>query len=86
VEVDPRCIGLALKYFTQRFDPVCGGFGSEPKFPTPVNLWFLLQLVQLRPEMLSSEDVLAAEQMSINTLQKMTFGGIHGTSLWEARG
>src|SRR5579871_4546769 len=71
-------MALALKYYTQRFDPTHGGFGSAPKFPTPVNLGFLLQLVQLKPKFLTSEALFAAEQMAMNTLQKMALGGIHG--------
>jgi uncharacterized protein YyaL (SSP411 family) len=67
-----------LKYYTQRFDPTNGGFGTAPKFPTPVNLGFLLQLAKLKPELLGKDDILAAEQMVMNTLQKMALGGIHG--------
>ena len=67
-----------MKYYTQRFDPTNGGFGTAPKFPTPVNLGFLLQLVKLKPDFLGKEDILAAEQMVMSTLQKMALGGIHG--------
>ena len=70
-----------MKYYTQRFDPTNGGFGTAPKFPTPVNLGFLLQLAKLKPEFLGKDDVLAAEQMAMNTLQKMALGGIHGMSI-----
>jgi len=73
-------MALALKYYTQRFDPTNGGFGSAPKFPTPVNLGFLLQLVNLKPDFLTSEAIFAAEQMAMSTLEKMTLGGIHGIS------
>lgn len=34
----------AYQHFMARYDPVYGGFGSAPKFPTPVNLAFLLRL------------------------------------------
>ena len=70
-----------MKYYTQRFDPTNGGFGTAPKFPTPVNLGFLLQLAKLKPDYLGENDILAAEQMVMNTLQKMALGGIHGISI-----
>lgn len=34
----------AYEHFMVRYDPLNGGFGSAPKFPTPVNLGFLLRL------------------------------------------
>lgn len=34
----------AYQHFMARYDPLYGGFGSAPKFPTPVNLAFLLRL------------------------------------------
>lgn len=34
----------SYQHFMARYDPVNGGFGSAPKFPTPVNLAFLLRL------------------------------------------
>lgn len=40
-------IATALHYFTRKFDAELGGFGGPPKFPTPVNLLFLLDLVRL---------------------------------------
>ncbi len=33
----------AADLFTSQFDPINGGFGSAPKFPTPHNLLFLLR-------------------------------------------
>ena len=72
---------MALKHYTQRFDTENGGFGSAPKFPTPVNLGFLLQLAKLKPDFLTDDDVLAAEQIAMNTLQKMALGGIHGIAV-----
>jgi uncharacterized protein YyaL (SSP411 family) len=77
-DLNTSSMALALKYYTQRFDPMNGGFGSAPKFPTPVNLGFLLQLVTLKPKSLTSDAIFAAEQMVMNTLQKMALGGIHG--------
>jgi len=78
--LDVKSLALALKFYTQRFDLENGGFGSAPKFPTPVNLGYLLELAKLKPAFLSGDAVLAAERMAMTTLQKMTLGGIHGHS------
>jgi uncharacterized protein YyaL (SSP411 family) len=79
--LDTECLGLALKHYTQRFDAENGGFGSAPKFPTPVNLGFLLQLMKLKPDFLTEDDIVAAEQIVMTTLQKMALGGIHGITV-----
>jgi uncharacterized protein YyaL (SSP411 family) len=70
-----------MKFYSQRFDAENGGFGSAPKFPTPVNLGFLLQLAKLKPDFLSKDQVTGAGQMVLMTLQKMALGGIHGKYL-----
>jgi uncharacterized protein YyaL (SSP411 family) len=70
-----------MKYYSQRFDVENGGFGSAPKFPTPVNLGFLLHLAQLKSNLLSADQVNVASQMVLMTLQKMALGGIHGKYL-----
>jgi uncharacterized protein YyaL (SSP411 family) len=80
-DLDLKSLESAMKYFTRKFDPENGGFGAEPKFPTPVNLEFLLQVAALKSEILSKQDISAAEQMVMNTLQKMALGGIHGIIL-----
>ena len=51
------------------FDPVWGGFGQAPKFPTPHNLLFLMRVgvIEKEPEAL---------QMAERTLQAMSSGGI----------
>jgi uncharacterized protein YyaL (SSP411 family) len=77
-DLDTECLGVAMKYYIRRFDPENGGFGSAPKFPTPVNLEFLLHLSKLNPDFLSPDEINAAKQMVLVTLQKMALGGIHG--------
>ena len=74
------CLRLALQHYTRRFDADNGGFGTAPKFPTPVNLGFLLELVRLKPKNLIV-DISTAEQMVMHTLQKMALGGIHGEAI-----
>ncbi len=49
-----------------RFDPVHGGFGRAPKFPSPSNLFFLLERAH-DPE---------AREMLATTLDRMARGGI----------
>lgn len=46
-----RWIKSALGYFVRKFDEEHGGFGGAPKFPTPVNLSFLLNIVKLCREL-----------------------------------
>jgi uncharacterized protein YyaL (SSP411 family) len=54
---------------SRRFDPEYGGFGSAPKFPSPSNLFFLLD----RARSGSAE----AREMLVTTLDRMARGGIH---------
>lgn len=63
-------IHLAVTEFEQRFDHDYGGFGNEPKFPTPHNLMFLLHYASLE----SDEQSLF---MVENTLKNMYRGGIY---------
>ncbi|HEX9940804.1 MAG TPA: DUF255 domain-containing protein [Thermoanaerobaculia bacterium] len=58
----------ALESLATRFDRQWGGFGGAPKFPTPSNLYLLLDLSDERPE---------AGQMLSVTLDQMARGGIY---------
>ncbi len=53
----------------RRFDPSYGGFSAAPKFPSPANLFFLLDL--------ASEGDVRARGMLVATLDHMARGGIH---------
>ncbi len=57
-----------LESLARRFDREWGGFGGAPKFPTPSNLYFLLELADERPE---------AGEMLAATLDQMARGGIY---------
>ena len=59
----------AANLFAQSFDPVWGGFGPPPKFPTPHNLIFLLRYAR------RTEDGHARE-MALHTLDCMYRGGL----------
>jgi len=62
-------INLAVTQFNQSFDHEFGGFGSEPKFPSPHNLLFLLR-----------HSYYEADQRALylveHTLERMYRGGI----------
>ena len=60
----------AKESLVRRFDERYGGFGSAPKFPTPSNLWALMELAR------DTGDEQAA-QMVEQTLDAMAEGGIY---------
>src|SRR6185295_17656755 len=64
----PGVAAAAADALARRFDVEWGGFGGAPKFPTPSNLFLLLELAGERPE--------AAEMLSA-TLDHMARGGIY---------
>lgn len=69
----------AYQHFARKYDNVNGGFASAPKFPTPVNLKFLLNLGQW-PDTVKSvvgeAECSNAAAMATNTLRNMARGGI----------
>ncbi|KAI4121807.1 MAG: hypothetical protein LQ338_006169 [Usnochroma carphineum] len=69
----------AYQHFRKRYDNTNGGFSIAPKFPTPVNLQFLLRLgqwPQAVKDVVGEEECSHAAGMVINTLRKMARGGI----------
>ncbi len=62
-------LARAFQAYKVRFDPMYGGFGGAPKFPTPHNLTFLLRYYHATQEKIALE-------MVDTTLQKMRLGGI----------
>jgi uncharacterized protein YyaL (SSP411 family) len=58
----------ALESLVRRFDPQWGGFGNAPKFPSPSNLYLLLEVASERKE---------AGEMLAATLDQMARGGIY---------
>lgn len=68
-EPDRRLLYGAYRQLQQCFDPVWGGFGAAPKFPTPHNLLFLMRFSQW-------EEKPKALQMAETALQSMARGGI----------
>ncbi|HUO87055.1 MAG TPA: DUF255 domain-containing protein [Thermoanaerobaculia bacterium] len=64
----PEVVAASLAALEQRFDAEWGGFSTAPKFPTPSNLFFLLELAADEPR---------AAGMLATTLDQMARGGIH---------
>lgn len=69
-EVTKDLVNLAATQFNQSFDHDYGGFGNEPKFPTPHNLMFLLRHSKLEGD---EKSLFMVE----NTLKHMYRGGIY---------
>ncbi|HEX2164451.1 MAG TPA: DUF255 domain-containing protein [Thermoanaerobaculia bacterium] len=63
----PEVVAPCLDALARRFDHENGGFSAAPKFPTPSNLFFLLEL--------AGEEPRAAEMLAA-TLDRMARGGI----------
>ncbi|KAL8897614.1 MAG: hypothetical protein Q9207_007130, partial [Kuettlingeria erythrocarpa] len=69
----------AYQHFRKKYDNINGGFSTAPKFPTPVNLQFLLRLgqwPQAVKDVVGEEECSNAAGMVTNTLRKMARGGI----------
>lgn len=68
-KIDSDLIQRAVEIFEHTFDPIHGGFGNAPKFPTPHNLLFLMLYAK-------ENNNLKALKMAEKTLQQMRKGGI----------
>lgn len=69
-DVTKDLVNLAVTQLNQSFDHDYGGFGNEPKFPTPHNLLFLLRHARLEGD---EKSLFMVE----NTLKHMYRGGIY---------
>ncbi len=69
-EISEDVLHKAYKFFEHSFDSRHGGFGREPKFPTPHNLSFLLRYWKFTGRM-------PALEMVEKTLDSMYLGGIY---------
>lgn len=69
-EPSENLIESAIALYSRAYDPVYGGFGLAPKFPTPHNLLFLLACYEHRGD---------AEclKMARHTLEQMYRGGLY---------
>lgn len=69
-EVNAAMVQQAANVLLRVYDPEHGGFGGAPKFPTPVNLAFLMAVYEHTPNP-QVWDVIA------NTLDHMARGGVY---------
>ena len=67
--LDLEVVHRAYDQLAERYDPLQGGFGTAPKFPSPHNLLFLTRYWHATGKT-------AALEMVENTLAKMRLGGI----------
>ncbi|KAF2182826.1 hypothetical protein K469DRAFT_584993 [Zopfia rhizophila CBS 207.26] len=78
--LDLELLDEAYEHFAAKYDEKHAGFGGAPKFPTPVNLAFLLKLGQY-PEavehVIGVKECENARNMVLSTLKALHRGGIH---------
>ena len=77
--LDIELLEEAFQHFQKKYDKINGGFSTAPKFPTPVNLSFLLRLQQWPQtvkDVIGETECQHASNMAIHTLRKMARGGI----------
>ena len=77
--LDIELLEEAFQHFQKKYDKINGGFSTAPKFPTPVNLSFLLRLQQWQQtvkDVIGETECQHASNMAIHTLRKMARGGI----------
>ncbi|KAI5623254.1 spermatogenesis-associated protein 20 isoform X1 [Silurus asotus] len=73
----PSALDVARTCFQQlahSYEEEYGGFNNSPKFPTPVNLMFLMSYWCVNRTSLEGAEAL---QMTLHTLRMMALGGIH---------
>ncbi|MEJ2190652.1 MAG: thioredoxin domain-containing protein, partial [Acidobacteriota bacterium] len=68
--LDAAAVGAAFEQLAARYDPVHGGFGAAPKFPSPHNLLFLTRYWRTTGNP-------RALEMVEHTLERMRLGGIY---------
>ncbi|KAL1865912.1 hypothetical protein Daus18300_007024 [Diaporthe australafricana] len=69
----------AYMHIAGTFDPVNGGFGVAPKFPTPAKLSFLLKLTNFPSvvaDVVGEKEVAQAKHITLHTLRKLRDGGL----------
>jgi len=69
-QLQPAVLDTTYEHLKQDYDGTNGGFGYEPKFPTPVNLEFLLRYW-------ARSGNKNALDMTLRTLRAMAAGGVH---------
>jgi uncharacterized protein YyaL (SSP411 family) len=78
-DLEVELLEEAFQHFASRYDPVNGGFGRAPKFPTAANLSFLLRLGMYPStvtDIVGQDECARATTMAVTTLLKIARGGI----------
>ncbi|CRG83048.1 putative protein YyaL [Talaromyces islandicus] len=78
-DLEVELLEEAFQHFASRYDPVHGGFGRAPKFPTAANLSFLLRLGMYPStvsDIVGQDECARATTMAVTTLLKIARGGI----------
>ncbi|EON61623.1 hypothetical protein W97_00838 [Coniosporium apollinis CBS 100218] len=78
--LDLELLEESYQHFERKYDRMYAGFGGAPKFPTPVNLSFLIRLSQYPSavqDVVGAQECDNAQKMVLATLNAMTRGGIH---------
>ncbi|XP_077595715.1 spermatogenesis-associated protein 20 [Stigmatopora nigra] len=70
----PDVAGRCFQQLARSYEEEYGGFRDAPKFPTPVNLMFLMSYWSVKG---STSEGPEALQMALHTLRMMALGGIH---------
>uniref|UniRef100_A0A8C5HCT4 Spermatogenesis-associated protein 20-like TRX domain-containing protein n=1 Tax=Gouania willdenowi TaxID=441366 RepID=A0A8C5HCT4_GOUWI len=70
----PDVANHCLQQLVQSYEEEYGGFREAPKFPTPVNLMFLMTYWSVNR---STSEGVEALQMVLHTMRMMALGGIH---------
>ncbi|XP_008313005.1 spermatogenesis-associated protein 20 [Cynoglossus semilaevis] len=70
----PDVANHCLQQLINSYEEEYGGFRDAPKFPTPVNLMFLMSYWSVN---CSTSEGLEALHMALHTLRMMALGGIH---------
>lgn len=75
-EPDKALLDQAYRTFCRQFDPLWGGFGAAPKFPSPHNLLFLMRYGWEQENQIPGKSGAQALYMAEHTLAAMAQGGI----------
>ncbi|XP_067432075.1 spermatogenesis-associated protein 20 [Thunnus thynnus] len=70
----PDVANRCFQQLAHSYEEEYGGFRDAPKFPTPVNLMFLMSYWSVNR---STSEGVEALQMALHTLRMMALGGIH---------
>ncbi|KAI2463303.1 hypothetical protein F4781DRAFT_131593 [Annulohypoxylon bovei var. microspora] len=79
-EVDLDQIEEAYERITRTFDPMCGGFGLEDKFPTSAKLSLLLRATRFPKvvqDVVGPNDCSYISGMGLHTLRRIANGAVH---------